>query len=223
MDDNEPLVIRHQMAETRTSLTDKLETLEQKAAETVETVTATVANVKEAVHESVDAVKSSVHETVATVKDTLDLKRQVQQHPWVMFGGSIAMGFISGRLLGKSNPGRNGQRLRPASLYSNRFRTAAHPNGDLNQEMALARDGEEGAPATSAATQENALAGNLFGPELAKLKRLAIGTTMGVVREVVTSGLAPSLQPKVGELIDDVTVKLGGELIPGSILGHHES
>src|SRR5262245_55877302 len=100
MADEQPKVIRHQMEETRASLTEKLETLEHQVVGTVQgatsAVTETVENVKEAVAETVETVKGTVRETVETVKETFDLSRQVDRHPWLMVGGSVALGFLCG-------------------------------------------------------------------------------------------------------------------------------
>ena len=108
------LVIRQKMEDTRTSLTDKLETLEGKVAETVEgtteAVTETVATVKESITETVEAVKDSVEETVTAVKDTVeegietvksvfDVPHWVEQYPWPVMAGSVAVGFCLERYL----------------------------------------------------------------------------------------------------------------------------
>ena len=72
--ENEDL-IRKKMEETRTSLTEKLETLEEQVAGTVQGATAavsdTVETVKDSVEETVSTVKDTVQETVGTVKDTV--------------------------------------------------------------------------------------------------------------------------------------------------------
>jgi ElaB/YqjD/DUF883 family membrane-anchored ribosome-binding protein len=97
--DNESEVIRQQMEETRTSLAEKLETLEQQVVGTVQGATTAVAD-------TVESVKDAVQETVSTVQesvhDALDLSRHVERHPWAMVGGSVALGYLAGRLLGRA-------------------------------------------------------------------------------------------------------------------------
>jgi ElaB/YqjD/DUF883 family membrane-anchored ribosome-binding protein len=102
--DNEPEdVIKHQMLETRQSLAEKLETLEQQVVGTVQSattaVTDTVETVKEAVQQTVETAKASVRETVDAVKETFDVTEQVRKHPWIMVGGSVALGYVAGRFL----------------------------------------------------------------------------------------------------------------------------
>src|SRR5262249_38838293 len=89
--DDSPEVIRQQMEETRAALSEKLETLEQQ-------VVGTVKDARAAVTDTVETVKGAVHDTVETVKETFDVSRQVERHPWAMLGGSIALGFLGGRL-----------------------------------------------------------------------------------------------------------------------------
>jgi ElaB/YqjD/DUF883 family membrane-anchored ribosome-binding protein len=101
--ENEPEVIRQQMCDTRASLQDKLETLEQQVTDTVqgaaEAASETVQTVKEAVQDTVEAVKSTVENTVESVKDTLSLSKQVEAHPWGMFIGAALVGYAGTRLL----------------------------------------------------------------------------------------------------------------------------
>src|SRR5437762_1903548 len=116
--DNEPEVIREQMAETRASLADKIESLEGKVVGTVQDATCavsdTVENVKEAVQETVTSVKDTVSDTVEGVKESLDLRRQVDRHPCLMMGAAVAVGYIGGSLLSRStsHASRGGRRYR---------------------------------------------------------------------------------------------------------------
>jgi hypothetical protein len=73
----EPEVIRRQIEQTRSSLTEKLETLEAQVKETVEAVTSTVKSVKRAI----------------------DVERQVREHPLAMTGGALLFGVAAGYVL----------------------------------------------------------------------------------------------------------------------------
>jgi len=101
--ENETDVIRDQMLETRTSLTEKLEALEEKVVSTVqgttESVQEAVQAVTESVQDTVTNVSESVQDTVESVKSTFDIRQHVEAHPWAMFGGAVAIGFLGGRLM----------------------------------------------------------------------------------------------------------------------------
>src|SRR5262249_12539708 len=96
--DHETEHIHQQMMETPTALTEKLESLENQVFgsvhEATRAVSQTVASVKEAVQETVGSLKESVQETVHSVKESVNIKRQVDRHPWVMMAGSVALGYV---------------------------------------------------------------------------------------------------------------------------------
>jgi ElaB/YqjD/DUF883 family membrane-anchored ribosome-binding protein len=220
--DNEPEeVIKHQMLETRASLAEKLETLEQQVVGTVQSatnaVTDTVESVKEAVQETVEMAKSSVHETVEAVKETFDLPRQVRSHPWVMFGGSVALGYVSGCLLGRARSGAElGYVETGPSLSTLATRPSSQRDGGLANREAAAST--EAAPSFTAQHGRLGGLGETFNTELTKLKGLALGTMLGVVRDMVTQSAPPQLGPDLGEIIDSLTVKLGGKPVEGPVL-----
>jgi len=211
---NDPEVIRQQMEQTRTALTEKLETLENQVVETVQETTSavseTVESVKEAVQETVCTVKESVSDAVDTVKHTFDLPLQVERHPWVMFGGSVAVGYLAGTLLPSMGPRRIDWDAMSQPPEPQGFRPVeepARPNGRSSQPSWL-----------GSVTQT-------FGGEIDKLKGLAIGTLLGVARDFLVQSVPEHLGDQVKELMDNFTTKLGGERIEGPILEtcHHQS
>lgn len=193
-------VIRQQMEDTRTSLTEKVEILEQKLAntvtETADAFTETVANVTETVQETVSNVKESMEEGVETVKSWFDLRAQVDEHPWTMFGGSMALGFMLGSLFPEK------AQAKPLPEAGSSKRTTHHNGGTVR------RSQPEQQPASSWLSQ--------FEPELNKLKGLALGAALGTVREMVTGSLSSEMGQKLGEILDTATRKLGGEPLPTS-------
>jgi ElaB/YqjD/DUF883 family membrane-anchored ribosome-binding protein len=201
--DNEAEVIRHQMEETRTSLTEKLEALEDKVVRTVEGTTETVAEtvntVKEAVQGTVEAVSSTVDKTVETVKETFDVRRQIENHPWLIFGGSVAVGFLGGKLLGSS---------RRSS------RSSAVPS--------WARSTQEPAPSSSPGWLHSV--GAELKPALNKLKGLAIGGIAGMLSQSLIPAVPEPMRAQVGEVLENITTALGGTPIQGwSPDGHTHS
>jgi len=216
-------VIRQNIEETRSSLADKLETLEHQVVDTVQETTSAVADtvdsVKEAVQETVETVKGTVEDTVETVKstvqqtvgavkDTFDLRRHVERYPWTMFGGSVGLGYVIGAYLVPSSP------RRPAPTAHAEADGAHHSvegqtNGRSNDRH-RSRRGSHGKKHESL----------LEGPLLA-LKRIAIGTTIGVVRDLVEKNVSGDLGQKLVHWLDGVNERLGGETIRSPFAASH--
>src|SRR5262249_47026222 len=115
--DDKTEVICHNIEETRSALSDKVEALEEQVVDTVQGTTSAVAEtvdtVKEAVQETVEQVRETVQGTVEAVKETFDIRLQYERHPWLMFGGSVGLGFLAGKLLGGGGESRGGESLQP--------------------------------------------------------------------------------------------------------------
>jgi ElaB/YqjD/DUF883 family membrane-anchored ribosome-binding protein len=118
--DPQPDAIRPQINETRSSLTEKLETLEAEVLGTVRCARSTVATARDAVAETLTSARETVQETLSSVQETVqsagdavkrtfDIPYQVDRHPWVMLGLSLVSGAIAGALLG--GPRTAGERL----------------------------------------------------------------------------------------------------------------
>jgi ElaB/YqjD/DUF883 family membrane-anchored ribosome-binding protein len=196
--DQEPDVIRQQIEETRSSLTDKLETLENQVRGTVEGAKATV-------QETIASVKSGVQDTVASVKRTFDLTCQVRQHPWGMIAGSVLAGFVTGTLL---------------------HRRPTHHGGWGT--IAPSRPGQDGAARSEAPRSSGTNLGGALAPpetpsllgrlyqqfegEIEQVKEVAIGAAMGLVRDLVKQSL-PQLAPHIEQVMNSATTKMGGKPI----------
>ena len=57
-----------------------------------------------------------------------------------------------------------------------------------------------------------------YGEELSKLKGLALGALGALVREMVTNAVPQGVAPKVKEIVDSVTSKMGGQHVEGPML-----
>jgi ElaB/YqjD/DUF883 family membrane-anchored ribosome-binding protein len=198
-------VIRKQMGDTRTALTEKLETLENKVVETVkgaseavgdtvetvkDSVQETVTTVTGSVQEAVGAVKESVQNGVDTVKDWLDVGAQVDRHPWCAMAAAVCAGYCLEILL-EPQPAHD-------ESNGNGFASKSH-NGH-------GRSTRRHAPKSSSLLHE-------LRPEINQLKGLALGTALGVARDMIVKALPRDLASHLGEVIDNATRKLGGEPI----------
>jgi len=217
-------LIKQQMGQTRASLTEKLETLENKVFGTLHETTGTVTNtvqqvgstvrdtvrdVGAAVRETTRDVRATVREGISSARDAVDLSRQMHEHPWLMLGGSVFAGYVGGLLLD------NLERGHVPTLPS-----LPAPEQLLPQDYEV-RERIESVPAPrhSGSSFLKVLA-DTFAPELDKLKRLALGTAMGLVRDKLGESVPAQMKENFTELMDRVTEKLGGESPPpGAMFG----
>jgi len=186
-------VIRQHMERTRESLTEKLETLENKLLGSVQEATT-------AVRETVSSVKDTMQEGVESVKDAVDIPAHVDRHPWLTVGGAVLGGFVLANLLTREKrlPSRAPTMFPPKLADNTGHENYAPTKADV--------------PASSPGW----LAG--FEPELQHLKGLALGVTLGTVRELLTKEVPPHLADQLRGIIDGITKKVGGEPIAGSDL-----
>jgi len=221
--ENEPELIRDQMQETRTALTEKLEALESQVSNTVQSATAavtdTVQAVKESVSETVGTVKDSVQETVSTVKETVkdafDLEGHVQRHPWAAMLGSVATGYIAGRLMhGLGGEHRHRDVPRKYSAFADEVKhekgANGHGNGARKEEEPAEKEGLFGGLA------------NAFSGELDTIKGLGLAAVAGVVRDLVTQSVGGEIGDRLREWVDGMTEKMGAKPLSQPVMQQQE-
>jgi len=223
--DDKPEVIRHRIDETRSALTEKLETLEREVRGTVceardavtctvetvrDTVNSTLGGVRETVSSTVETVRDQVQDTMCSVKEALNVQRQVQAHPWVMLGGSVAAGYLLGTLLPQRGNNHGGHE-HPSSSSSRYAGTRPY-------EPERASSWSEPTPASSRTPGFLSGIADQLAPEIQKVKGMAIGAAMGLVRDLLKQQIPEQLAGNVDEVLDSVTTKLGGEPVRGSVL-----
>jgi hypothetical protein len=142
----------------------------------------------------VETVTETVQDTAATVGRTFNLRLQVQRHPWLVFGGSVAVGCCAAYLLFR--PRRNLPPQLPA------YQPPSAP---------LAR--EDLPPPGEAERQKSFLR-----EELGKLKGLAIGSMLGVFRDLLVRELPEALGRRLEEEMNTITTKLGGEPVKDKLI-----
>jgi hypothetical protein len=158
-----------------------------------------VQEVTSAVRETVAGVKDTMHEGVESVKDAVDIPAHVQQRPWLMLGGAILGGYVLGSLLTRDTEVSAG---RPAPVQTNR------PSPG---------NGHHKPPPQEPPTKSEGIL-HAIEPELQQLKGLALGVTLGTIREMVVNEVPPHLGEELRSIIDGLTRKIGGEPIGKSDL-----
>jgi hypothetical protein len=151
------------------------------------------------------------------VKHFFDVPRQVDRHPWLMMGGSVLLGYLGGRLLtprrARASAETPASRAEPAPPPA----AAPHHNGAHAR-----REPERQEPERKEEPRKEgwlSRLGDQFGDELSKLKGLAVGTLLGVARDMVSRVVPETLKEQVTELVDGMTTRLGGKIIHGPVLG----
>ncbi|HTU91080.1 MAG TPA: hypothetical protein VMF69_13465 [Gemmataceae bacterium] len=210
-------LIKQQMGQTRASLSEKLQTLENKVVATVssttETVSRTVNEVGATVCETAQNVRGAMNDTMSSVRDALDVSRQFHRHPWLMVGGSVAAGYVGGVILDNLEQGR-------LPSLSSVAAAAEHllPQGsEVRQAIAPEQPVHRRAPAFLQSLAET------FAPELDKLKAAAVGLAFGLLRDKISGSVPPQMREDFTEMMDRLTAKLGGHPHPaGTMYGAAE-
>jgi ElaB/YqjD/DUF883 family membrane-anchored ribosome-binding protein len=205
--EDEAEVIKHQMEETRTSLSEKLEALEQKVVSTVNETTGaiseTVETVKDTVQGTIAAVNDTVENTICSVKETFDLHHQMEAHPWAMLAGSVAVGYLAGQLVFPAASGRMDRRAEPTG--NGRERRFNYPEASAVTAAPQAASSAGGLTSSFLSSLGEALA-----PALDTLKGLAIGATANVLGDMLVNAVPQQFKGELCQAIDEITTQLGG-------------
>jgi len=226
--ENDTEVIRQQMADTRQALSAKVEAVESLVAsavkettesvtQTVENVTQTVENVTHAVEDTVsntaavlsntvESTVNTVSDSVQSVKKALDVTAYVEQYPWLVMGGSVAVGYALGSML--PSTGSNGHTAKLGDMGSS-FRDAATTT--------TATRAASPAPARAEEHTESSflsfLSSPTWKPVIDRLRGLAVGSAAGLVTEMVMDLVPASMKQEVSRALDETTQALGGTII----------
>src|ERR1043165_1283861 len=208
-------VTRAEMHDTRASITEQLQTLEQQVVDSVQgTATA------------VEQTAEAVHETVENVKDTFDLRLQVRLHPWAMVGGSIALGYLGGYLLFRHGPAQPKRKAKSQPAVPDTPPITEKQNGVVKErfqeEAAVKKPVQDAGPAAAVPGWLDGVH-HWFAEEMNTVKGLAIGAVLGVVRDTITQSAPERLKAGLTDVIDGITVKMGGEPIHGPVLKNEKS
>lgn len=200
----DPEAIRQQIDETRSSITEKLEALEDQVVGGVQnardTVEETLQTARDTVEETIETVKSSMRDTMRSVKRTFDVKHQVESHPWPMMGVSFLAGVAGAALY---------DRLRSQPREE-------HYTADRSREFRA----RYAAPSPEPAAPNGPGWKDRFREEIDKAQGVAVGYLMALARDWAKQNF-PDLGPQIDDFMHGATEKLGGAPIERSVL--HDS
>lgn len=217
--ENEEL-IRKQMDETRLSISEKLETLENKVSGdiqgatgavtgTVEAVKDTVESVKDSVTETVESVKEAVAETTETVKESvkeglnsvahwLDIPSHVRNYPWMSVGVAAGAGFLLESMLVSSGDSRERSTGAPPFSSARGYTSA----GAASAPSAPSASSSGGGRSTLSSLM------SMFGPQMGMLRQIALSALFNAVKEPVLKAM-PTQREGLTQLFDSLSEKLG--------------
>lgn len=187
--ENEPEVIRQEMEDKRTELTEKLETLEERVMKTASAISETVKNVEEGVEGTAESIKDAFQNVKDTVKESLNFSAHVERHPLGMVGGAIGVGFLTGFLLPggrRRNRGWGGRsRETPFARYA-ASTTAPEPPAQTSGLMSALQHG------------------------WSRLKDTALGYLFEVVGNTVEQAVPSNLGPQLRSIVDEISTHMRG-------------
>ena len=244
---------RHDIEETRASMTEKLELLEERVRDTLEetkiavddivenvkgTVDETVGVVKETVtgakstvENIVENVKGTMDDTVTKVKQSFDLRYQVEQHPWLMLGGSVVAGSLLASFLHGGPETRRysyyaDSRLKGGDDADNANATGVYTGAGLYTGEENTTSGQEHSNYTRPQTQGGwrRTLGQQFQEEIDLAKGVVTGavisTVMGTLQEMIRQNI-PSVASHFDKVVNRVAKKWGVE--PRESATNHKS
>jgi hypothetical protein len=160
--------------------------------------------VRAAVDGGAESFKEKVEQVAQSVKQTLDLRHQIEQHPWAALGGSLVVGYLVGSLV---------SRERAISAATGREATT---DGDIGSNLerppaAMGLSATERSPsATRSYGRESENDVPTFveeliqqlAPELRELKVLAIRVAAELLKEVIEQALESVRSSRVPRTTD---------------------
>lgn len=208
---NKTELIRENMARTRESLRQKLDTLEDRTLGVVRDTTETVAQVAEQVTDTVESARRAVKKTVKKSVRALDLTRHVEEYPWAIMGGAVATGFLASWLVSRATQARDDRgRFYETHPGQQPFATAPYPAATYPAGIKRTEERE------TEPSRPNWLTGlaQTFAPQLDSLKQLAIGAAIATVRDVAMRSVPGPWTGELSKVFDGVAEKLGGATLP---------
>lgn len=244
---------RQDIEETRAAMSEKLELLEERVRDTleetkiavddiVENVKGTVDETVDAVRETVDGAKSTVENIVENVKETMDdtvtkvkqsfdLRYQVEQHPWLMLGGSVVVGSLLASFMHRGHETQHYSYYADSRLNGGHEADNASATGVYTGTGLYTGTGEENATASQEhATYTHSRTQRGRGSPLGQFQEefdiakgvvtgVVMSTVMGTLQEMVRQNI-PSIASHFDKAIHRVAKKWGVE--PGeSATNHH--
>jgi ElaB/YqjD/DUF883 family membrane-anchored ribosome-binding protein len=157
------------MTESVAVIRDQMEETKIHLSEKLETLEQHVSESVQSAGNAVEGTVEAVHDAVRNVTNAFDFQRQIDRHPWLIIGGSVVLGYIAAELV--SRP---------------RSRTDCPPETRKGNGRQAA---ETSTPPISKSIWDNS--------SWHKLRDVAVGALMGVVRQMVSHSVSPTVDSSI--------------------------
>lgn len=194
--EKDPAEIRLEIEQTKAALTSKIGALENEVRETVREAASSVQDTLEDVKHKVTGTLEDVKESVYETGQSLTLAHQVEKRPWLCMAGAVSIGWLIGRTLVSATH---------SSQDTPRHTLVSHQNVEAPSDLKAAV-----LPAAGFLMET-------FGSELQQLKRVAIGTSLSAIRDLVSEAVPPSASETVSQVFDKMTQAVGGQPFRGRV------
>ncbi len=241
MSESHAETLKSQMAQTRSCLAEKLETLEHivvrsvghagaaveatiykvlgmvdhcttNVGDTIAKATTTVGGAIDSLKSHVESTEDTLKSSIQAVREHVNLTHMVGQHPWGMMGGAVAVGYWLGHVLDSSSSTHEHHE----SLFETRIDALPSRTDFSSQNAESQGDASPASPGSSSPASDSqpstkARLSRVLAPHVTQLQGIAVGSIMSLVRDVLTKSLSPAWSGPVANAIDDLTRELGGK------------
>lgn len=157
--ENEAALIQQDIEATKMAMAEKLATLEQRTRRTV-------------------------NKAKTTLQHTMDLKHQVEQHPWPMMGAAVLAGYMLSQFFSPGSSHRKEERILIIEASTGRMRRPSSRKGQgvpsVSDHNVYMREREERTDTTED-----------FANDFSDIKRAAIGAVAGIVQDLLKRAVSP--------------------------------
>ena len=186
------------------SIENSVDDIEQSIQKTKEDLAEKLDSLRSEVETSYEHAEDSVREVVVDVKRVFNFRYQVEKHPLILFGSSLAAGYVIGS---KVFSGRRTERSKHLTKYVESTIKRAEPSRSPRFNERL-----EPAPAAAAPVSPSVFGGVVgkVGHEVKNYKGASIRVLLGTLRELAKQSVPRPLSRTIDGIFDVSAQRLCG-------------
>lgn len=199
--------VRQQIKATQSQLSAKLQSLENQVSNTVNST-----------GNAVNATVGAVQNAVESVSNTFDIRRHFDNHPWLVLGGAVALGYLAVELLtgsSKNPESASETNHSPCQLED----CKSHSNESLGSGDSAIETMSQDAPAAFAYES------GCKGSNWRQLRSIATSALIGIVQDLAKRAVPHAMNYLAGNPVVGKTVRAAPDplsTVSSSIGSNHE-